>query len=96
MLNLRARIANPWHNEDRHPWRDLYQGAWQISKNKSFELGVFFYTHDLFELDISTDWRGYDHAGPRFSITILGLEISLSIHDHRHWDYESGCWELHV
>ena len=59
-----------------------------ITKNKSFE----------FQLTKWENWTNYfnfcltfnrrqDHAGLRFDIEILGLNLRTQIYDHRHWDY---------
>lgn len=95
MLSLLLRVNNPWHNEDRWPWRDLYQRAWPLTRNKTFEIGVFFYPYTLFELDIHIEWRGHDHAGPRLCMTLLGLEIQLCLVDNRHWDPDLHDWVQH-
>lgn len=47
----------------------------------------------LLGIDLSTDWAGYDHAGPSIQLMFLGYEVAFKIYDHRHWDYEKVQWE---
>lgn len=40
------------------------------------------------------EWnRKSDHAGIRFYLFILGLDIDYSYHDIRHWNYDEDRWE---
>jgi hypothetical protein len=92
MIRLHFSLANPWHNEAKYPWRDLYQGEWQITKHKNLEIGFFFYMYKLFEFDLDIEWRGNDHAGPKFEFCILGLEFRIAMPDTRHWHYSENRW----
>lgn len=61
----------------------------RLSKNKSFEyqLEVFPKIFDVFEFSVRWRTKG-DHAGPAFVFGIRYLFwLSLSVYDHRHWDY---------
>jgi hypothetical protein len=92
VIRLNLSLTNPWHNDDRYPWRDLYQGEWQITKHTNLEVGVFFYLRNLFEFNLDIEWRGNDHAGPQFEIAILGLEFRIAMPDTRHWYYSKNRW----
>lgn len=92
MINLHFDIRNPWHNEERFPWRDFYQGSWSITKNKTLEVCVDFYPFVLAHLDIKTHLSGSDHAGPEFSIGLLGFGLDIGLRDNRHWDYTNNKW----
>jgi hypothetical protein len=92
MINLNLNITNPWHNHDKYPWRDLYQGEWSVTKNKNLEVGVFFYLHTLFRLKMDIEWQGHDHAGPRFELAVLGLEFCIGLPDTRHWYHNKNRW----
>jgi hypothetical protein len=92
MINLHFSIANPFKHK---PWRDLYQGDWRVSKNKTLEIGFFNYAYNLFE--ISTDLRfwGRDHAGPEFEIGILGWQARIALVDNRHWNTDKNSWQTY-
>lgn len=92
MIYFNFTVQNPWHNEKKRPWKDLFQGEWSVSKNKTFELMLDYYTYDLCELGFDTRWRGQDHAGPQFELRILGLGMRVAIRDNRHWNYDEDRW----
>ncbi len=92
MFELRIRIANPFHKEIKSPWKSIYQVEKLITKHKAIEFGVFKYSYSLFEFNLDTRFRGSDHAGPEFGLSVLGYEIRLAMHDTRHWDYDKDCW----
>jgi len=47
---------------------------------------------DLFTVDI--EWtKEQDHAGFYFNLRLMGLFISFTISDTRHWDDDEDCWE---
>ena len=56
MIYFNFTIQNPWHNEKKSPWKDLFQGEWLITKNKTFELMFDYYSYDWFELGFDTRW----------------------------------------
>ena len=58
MIYFNFTIQNPWHNGRKHPWKDLFQGQWAVTKNKTFELRFDYYTYDWFEFGVNTRWRG--------------------------------------
>ena len=65
----------------------------QITKNKSFEFQIskFAYSFPIIGFDFS--YRPYqDHAGPRLTIALLGIEFMASLYDNRHWFREEGRW----
>lgn len=95
MISFSLIIRNPWHNEVKNPWRDLYQKAWPLFEHKTLEVGVFNYTYNLFELSIGLNFRGSDHAGPTFNLSLFGWEFYIGLPDSRHWNYKDGDWDDH-
>lgn len=93
MIDLRIRIKNPFHNEVKSPWKSIYQWEKLITTNKFLEIGFFKYAYSLFEFNLNTDVRGTDHAGPDFSLSVLGYEFRIAMRDKRHWNYENNSWE---
>jgi hypothetical protein len=92
MINLHFSISNPFKHK---PWRDLYQGNWRVSKNKTLEIGFFNYAYNLFEIAVDLRFQGRDHAGLSFEIGILGWQASIALVDNRHWDTDKNGWEIH-
>lgn len=68
-------------------------GFISLSENKTLEWQLArwsnwnFFRHHL-------NWtRKQDHAGIDWEFEILGLTLTLNLHDNRHWDYEKDGWE---
>lgn len=95
MITVSFIVRNPWHNETKNPWRDIYQQAWPLFKHKTLEVGIFKYAYNLFELSVGLNFRGSDHAGPSLNISLFGWEIYVGLPDSRHWDYKNNCWEAY-
>lgn len=92
MFEVRICIANPFYSKIKNPWKTIYQVNKLITKHKAIEFGLFKYAYSLFELNLDTKFRGTDHAGPEFSLSVLGYEVRVAMHDTRHWDYVSNTW----
>lgn len=92
MINFNLTIRNPFHNERKSPWKSLYQGEWHVAKHKTLEIGFFKYGYNLFECRVDLKWKGDDHAGPSFELTVLGWEFRIALPDTRHWHYEKNRW----
>ena len=92
MIRFGFAVQNPFKYKE---WRDVYQGSWSITKNKTLEIQVSRYAYNLLEFELDTRWSGNDHAGPKLEIGLFGFEFSVGIVDNRHWDYENNCWEKH-
>lgn len=95
MINLQFSIQNPWHNEKRWPWHDLYQSVWRITKNKTLEICIELYSYNLVHFELNTRFWGRDHAGPNLSFGLLGLGFQVQLYDNRHWNYEKNTWETY-
>ena len=92
MIDLSFSVRNPFHNEKKNPWRDLYQGEWLIGKNTALEIGFFKYNYTLFSFGLSTNFTGSDHAGPSLEISLFGWEFRIAMPDTRHWNYDENRW----
>lgn len=95
MINLHFDISNPWHNEQRWPWRDFYQNSWSVTKNKTLEVCIDFYPFVLAHFSFNTQYKGADHAGPSLSFGLLGFGFQVQLVDNRHWDYETNNWYVY-
>jgi hypothetical protein len=71
----------------------FYNYDYKLTKNKRFEADFAYDAyHNLF-LSINTEFRGRDHAGPRFEIGLFGYSARFAIYDTRHWDYKNNTWK---
>lgn len=70
--------------------------SFKISKNKSFEIQIaYFDWRNIFSVELCVACSGYDHVGPSFTMTVLGLFLNIALYDHRHWDHETNDWEIY-
>lgn len=93
MISLRFDLQNPfWKDRMNDLYKVYYELEKPISKNKTFECNINRHFYFLFVLHIDLSWRGQDHAGPKFILSLFGYELSLSIHDNRHWNDEQDRW----
>jgi|688.fasta_scaffold177822_6 hypothetical protein len=92
MIKIDIDLHNPYHNENKFGFRSLYDKAFRVSENRTLEFQISFYLKTLIGLRFQTAWRGRDHAGPEFEITLFGLTICLSLPDNRHWNYDKNTW----
>lgn len=91
MINSSFTISFPFVKEKKY--RNLYNRNVKVSTNKFIELEFTKYNLNLFELEFSSAFRGYDHAGPYFTLGLFGYSFYVKLYDKRHWDYINNCWE---
>ncbi len=65
----------------------------KLSPHKNLEIQVSHMGfHRLLEVEIDLAWFGRDHAGPKLSLTVLGLYACIQVYDGRHWNHETNAW----
>lgn len=92
MIKFNFQVINPWY---KTKFNHIWGTDGLLSKNKAWELQLYFTDYTLFKFELSLDFTGASHAGPRFEICLLGYTFSAMIYDTRHWDYEKNQWEQH-
>jgi len=92
VIQFNFTVANPFQHES---FKDYWQKDFALTKNKTFELGFYRYTWNLFEFQLDLRWRGVDHAGPSLEIGLFGYTARIGISDNRHWNYDTNDWEIH-
>lgn len=76
--------------------KHYFHRAKQLTKHKFYEIQISkFGISSLLEFSLDTHWWGRDHAGLALSITFLGYLFDFSLYDHRHWNEETGTWEIY-
>jgi hypothetical protein len=94
MIRFAFSIKNIWAKDLPH--KDYFYYHKRISENKSFETQIYSSSaYNFFKLYLDASWRGEDHAGPSLEIELGKYRIDIKIYDHRHWDYETGSWEVY-
>lgn len=75
------------------PFRNLWsKDLGQIAKNKFVEMELLL-DDELIGFNLDLGFRGWDHAGPSLSVSLLFLTFSAKIYDGRHWDHDKECWQ---
>jgi hypothetical protein len=92
MLHLFLSLQNPWHNEEKSPFVSYWDKTWSLTKHKAVELQLSRYTYNLATLVLDTRFTGRDHAGIKFTVSLLGYEFDANLYDTRHWNDEAGRW----
>lgn len=99
MIYLNFSIQNPWRPQAEAESKDYFYKHWTLSekRQKSAELQIskFAQANDLLQIRLDLRWWGEDHAGPKLEIDLWKFFFSISLYDHRHWDYENNCWEVY-
>ena len=91
MISLHFNIANPWAKEN---FANLWNKSWLPFKNKGVELELIRHAYDLFEVNLSITART-DHAGVSAKLALLGYSVHFSFYDTRHWNEETGAWQVY-
>lgn len=67
---------------------------WQVSENKTLEVQLTHWDNSrLFAITLDTHFWGTDHAGPEFTIEVLGWYFGIKLYDRRHWNYDAGRFQ---
>lgn len=94
MISFSFNIDNPRPKSNGLESIDYILTEKKISKNWAFACQL---TNErsldrLFDIFLNIGWSGESHAGPRFSITVLGWFFNIAIFNVNHWNYEEGRW----
>jgi hypothetical protein len=93
---IRFGFSISWPFRWKVKQQDFVLFSKQLFKNKAFELQISRFDPDeLIDFTLDLNWRGHDHAGPRFELSILGWFFSLKLYDTRHWNYDKNRWETY-
>jgi hypothetical protein len=92
LAKFNVAFRNPFPHDE---FKNLWSRAWKPFKNKAFELEITKYAYFFFEVNIDINFKGEDHAGPRFELNIFGWTVMASLYDTRHWDYETNDWTIY-
>jgi hypothetical protein len=89
MINFSFNLINPWSDRFNNVWSRSYPTPF---KNKFIELEVYEDTSIVsFMFRLSTR---QSHAGLDIDVGLLGYSFNFNFYDSRHWDYNTGKYEV--
>ena len=90
MIHISFGLSNPWGK----PFDNLWNRSGLITNHKSWEVELL-QTRTLIGFEISYT-RRQSHAGLTVELAVLGRSFCFMIYDTRHWNPETGAWEVHL
>lgn len=88
MIYLNLQITNPWGTFFKIG--KVWSG--KLFQHKFWELQAMR-THDIVMLKFELSTRR-DHSGLAAEIGLLSFNVSFTVYDNRHWDYEKNTWQV--
>ncbi|AXH72412.1 MAG: hypothetical protein [Caudoviricetes sp.] len=90
MINFKFYITNIF----KKPKYLISTSDWyhKLPFERSVEISYGRMDNNLASISLSTDFKGRDHAGPRFELTLFGYGVGVDFPKGRHWNYEKNCW----
>ena len=90
MIHISFGLSNPWGQ----PFDNLWNRSGVITNHKAWEVELL-QTRTLIGFEFSYT-RRQSHAGLTVELALLGYSASFMIYDTRHWNPETGAWEVHL
>ena len=90
MIYISFGLSNPWGQ----PFDNLWNRSGLITNHMAWEAEIL-QTRQLIGFEINYT-RRQDHAGLTLELALFGRSISFQIYDTRHWNDETGAWEVHL
>ena len=90
MIHISFGLSNPWGK----PFDNLWNRSGLITNHKAWEVELL-QTRQVIGFEISYT-RRQSHAGLTVELAVLGRSFCFMIYDTRHWNPETGAWEVHL
>ena len=90
MIHISFGLSNPWGK----PFDNLWNRSGLITNHKAWEVELL-QTRQVIGFEISYT-RRQSHAGLTVELAVLGRSFCFMIYDTRHWNTETGAWEVHL
>ena len=90
MIYLSFGLSNPWGR----PFDNLWNRSGLVTNHKAWEVELL-QTREVIGFEFSYT-RRQSHAGLTVELALLGYSASFMIYDTRHWNPETGAWEVHL
>ena len=89
-------LKNPFYKKDGPRFKGIFHKHFRLSKMRNLEINCDRQAPEkLIDIALNLRLSGSDHAGPEFSISVLGWTFDIGAPDARHWDYENDCWLMY-
>lgn len=90
MIHISVGLSNPWGR----PFDNLWNRSGLITAHKAWEVELL-QTRTMIGFELSFTQR-QSHAGLTVELAVLGRSVCFTIYDTRHWNHETGTWEVHL
>ena len=90
MIHISFGLSNPWGR----PFDNLWNRSGLITNHKAWEVELL-QTRQVIGFEFSYT-RRQSHAGLTVELALFGYSASFMIYDTRHWNPETGAWEVHL
>ena len=90
MIHISFGLSNPWGR----PFDNLWNRSGLITTHKAWEIELL-QTRTMIGFEFSVTQR-QSHAGLTLELALLGRSVCFTIYDTRHWNHETGAWEVHL
>jgi hypothetical protein len=90
MIHISFGLSNPWGR----PFDNLWSRSGLITNHTAWEVELL-QTRQVIGFEFSYT-RRQSHAGLTVELAVLGRSVSFRIYDTRHWNPETGAWEVHL
>lgn len=90
MIHISVGLSNPWGR----PFDNLWNRSGLITTHKAWEVELL-QTRTMIGFEFSFTQR-QSHAGLTVELAVLGRSVCFTIYDTRHWNHETGTWEVHL
>jgi hypothetical protein len=90
MIHISFGLSNPWGQ----PFDNLWNRSGLITNHTAWEVELL-QTREVIGFEFSLT-RQQSHAGLTIELAVLGRSMSFRIYDTRHWNSETGAWEVHL
>ena len=90
MIHISFGLSNPWGR----PFDNLWNRSGLITNHKAWEVELL-QTRQVIGFEFSFT-RRQSHAGLTVELALFGYSASFMIYDTRHWNPETGAWEVHL
>ena len=90
MIHISFGLSNPWGR----PFDNLWNRSGLITTHKAWEVELL-QTRTMIGFEFSFTQR-QSHAGLTVELAVLGRSVCFTIYDTRHWNHETGTWEVHL